>query len=226
MRHLIALLIAAVSLATGHVSTGSGQVGSPRPVYAPGGTHMMPLGDSITAGFRSSTGGGYEQSLLPLLPAGWVTVGSQVNGGIPDEGHSGYTMAQVRDGFAAWYAANPAQWILLDVGSNDAKLGATFSNMITLYGNLLDAVHAAAPSARVVVAQLTISTGLTAAQQTAEQRFNTGLPQLAASKGAWVRVADMRGVELSSDGLHPDDAGYATMAQRWWSVLGPWIAVA
>lgn len=228
MRHLLAVLVSLLAAlpGSGHVVApvpSAGVVTAPRPVFAPGGTHIMPLGDSITAGFRSSSGAGYEGPLLPLLPAGWVTVGSQSNGGIPDEGHSQYTIAQVRDGFSTWFATNPAQWILLDAGTNDAKSSATYSVMLTLYENLLAVIHQVAPSARVVVAQVTISTGLTAAQQQAEAQFDYGLLPLAAREGAWVRVVDMRGVELSPDGLHPDDAGYQAMAARWWSVLGPWI---
>ena len=62
---------------------------------------LMPLGDSITAGYLSSTGNGYRGPLSTLLAGQVATldlVGSQIGGTMLDpdhEGHSHYEIAQI-----------------------------------------------------------------------------------------------------------------------------------
>lgn len=64
------------------------------------------------------------------------------------------------------------------------------------------------------------------------RRFNAALPALVAARaaaGKHVVLVDMYGAftkdpsfktKLLANGLHPTDAGYAAMAQVWWTAIG------
>jgi lysophospholipase L1-like esterase len=117
-------------------------------------------------------------------------------------------------------AGLPVSVALVDAGTNDAGQDRTASQMTTDMGALLDRILAASPTVKVLVAQITISTGFTPAQQQAESSFDDSLPALAQARGPRVAVVDMRGVPLGSDGVHPDDVGAQDMAGRWYAALG------
>jgi len=127
-----------------------------------------------------------------------------------------------------WIAqVTPApQVVLVDAGTNDDEQNRSGAQMLASMSRLLDNTLAVDPNVKVVVAQITITTYNTADQQVQEQIYDDGLPALAVAKGPRVRVVDMRGVELSPvpcaggpEGVHPDDAGYSTMATRWHDTL-------
>ena len=113
-----------------HRCVAAGGADSQRRVTSPP-LRIMPLGDSNTDGF--AVPGGYRIDLEDDLSAAGYTVefvGSLSNGptDLADrdhEGHVGFTIEAIRDGFGAWYAASPADVILLMAGTNDVKLGAT-----------------------------------------------------------------------------------------------------
>lgn len=101
---------------------------------------VMPLGDSITAGRISlaegppeSLRGGYRKPLQDRLVASGFKfdfVGSMIHGyDLPDfdynhEGHGGYTAAEIAvglnpgEGVYNWLTANPADFVLLHIGTN------------------------------------------------------------------------------------------------------------
>lgn len=195
-----------------------------------GGTRLavMPLGDSITYGYSSASGSGYRSFLATLLNgrtpmgAGWLFEGS-LDSGPPwwsHDGHGGWRIDTL-DQNLGMYPTMPnggvgINLVLLDAGSNDAGQGYTGATMLSRMSSLLDHLLALDPQARIEVAQLTIN-GQNAGAIQAEQDFNAGLPALVTGKGPTVVVVDMTGVHLSSDGVHPDDAGYSTMASRWFA---------
>jgi lysophospholipase L1-like esterase len=115
-------------------------------------------------------------------------------------------------------AAPGGRVVLVDLGTNDARLGHSAARMLTDLRALLDKLLAV-PQVRVVVAQVTITAGQAPAGQRAEQDYDDGIPPLAAAYGSRASTVDMRGVHLSADRVHPDDAGYRTMAQRWFGAL-------
>ncbi len=208
---------------------------TPPPRPQPGIGQIMPLGDSITVGSCSTSGDGYRDRLdAKLRAAGYplTSVGSQVSAsGMRHEGHGGWTIDQVTAGVQGGWLATPPEWVLLDAGTNDDGQGRTAAQMLASMSTLLDKILAAGPTVKVIVAQLTITTYNTAAQQQAEQDYDNGLPALAAAKGWRVRTVDMRGVELAAastctpGGVHPDDAGYEQMANRWYAAIQAWRAV-
>jgi lysophospholipase L1-like esterase len=232
-RHAAAAAILAAALVVPLGGPGS----PPRLVPSPTGDAgvAMPLGDSITAGTGSSDGSGYRQVLQTCLAGAGhptVLVGSQHSGTMLDnyhEGHSGWTIAQLQAQAAGWLAAPPPTghtpgWVLLDAGTNDALGGASSTQMLTAMGQLLDTVLAATSTTRVLVAQITPSTGGSATAQQAELDFDTGLPALAAARSPRVRVVDQTVTHLSPDGIHPDDTGYAAMGARWCVAMTTWGA--
>ncbi len=208
---------------------------TPPPIHLPGANHLMPLGDSITVGACSTSGDGYRDRLDAQLRAADyppVWVGTQVSAsGMRHEGHGGWTIDQLAAGVQGGWLASPPEWVLLDAGTNDGGQNRTAAQMLASMSTLLDRILAAGVGVKVIVAQITITTYNTAAQQQAEQDYDNGLPALATSKGWRVRTVDMRGVELAPastctpGGVYPDDAGYQQMADRWYAAVQHWRGV-
>ncbi|MBA3936439.1 MAG: chitobiase/beta-hexosaminidase C-terminal domain-containing protein [Planctomycetes bacterium] len=131
---------------------------------------IMPLGDSITAGYGADVGGYREQLKNRLSSAGYnaVFVGSQStfnpasDPGLAHEGHSGWRIPQITSivtgsldavGTSASQiitTANP-DVVMLMIGTND-MLGSNGMGIDpNLYRPLLDAIYAQKPTVRVIV---------------------------------------------------------------------------
>jgi lysophospholipase L1-like esterase len=238
MRRLFACAAAAAALLLGLALPAPAAAWHPGPL--PSATHVdaqwriMPLGDSITAGSMSSTGDGYRADLAAQLAAvptlWWSYVGSLVSGtaGYHHEGHSGWTISQLAAHVPGWLTAPapqglPATIVLWDAGTNDARNGRSGANILADTSAVLDSILAWSPTVRIVVAALTLTLADPAAAA-AELDFDTGLPALLTAKGWRVSLANMTGVHLSGDGIHPDDPGYLDMAGRWDAALAPWLS--
>ena len=194
---------------------------------------ILPLGDSITAGYRSSTGNGYRGPLAAALNGQVATVdfvGTQLDGSMPDpdnEGHFGYQidrLAALTD--IALYRYRP-NVVLLDAGINDLGNNNDVSNAPARLGSLIDQVLEAEPEASVLVAQLVVNSN--AATESAVVGFNNQLAlvvQERASIGKHVVLVDMSALTTAdlSDGLHPNDNGYQLMANAWDASLQQIIA--
>ncbi len=194
---------------------------------------IMPLGDSITAGYDSSTGNGYRGPLAAVL-AGQVgtfdLVGSQIDGNMADpdnEGHFGIeisALAALTTGDLNTYKPN---LVLLDVGINDLGNNDDVADAPTRLASLIDQVLAAEPDATVLVAQLVVN-----GDPTIESRavtFNDALPaivQTRASAGKHVYLVNMSALTTADlDGtLHPNDTGYQLMANAWDAAIQQVIA--
>jgi lysophospholipase L1-like esterase len=223
----------------GNTGTGSG---SPCP---PRGTpcRIMPLGDSITFGYGSTTGGGYRVELFSqALAAGKsiTFVGSSTSG--PDtvsgaafpkenEGHSGYSIddssqtkgiSPLVDSAIATYKPNI---ILLMIGTNDMHYSIDLANAPTRLGQLLDQITTDAPKALLVVAKIIPAHG---AQNTPTIAYNAAIPdvvQKRVAQGKQIVLVDMYdalkvwSTALYKDSEHPNDTGYAMMAQTWYPAI-------
>ncbi len=206
---------------------------------------IMPLGDSITWGYGSTTGGGYRVGVFSqALMAGksLTFVGSQKSGpalvdGKPfpqgNEGHSGYSIddssktsgisGALTDDAIATYRPNI---ILLMIGTNDMHYSIDLPNAPARLGKLLDEIASDAPSALLVVATIIPANG---AQNTATQTYNDAIPgvvQARAAEGKHVILVDMYAAlkswstSIYKDSEHPNDAGYTLMANAWYSAIG------
>jgi lysophospholipase L1-like esterase len=205
--------------------------------YAPCPTNgspctILPLGDSITRGFRSSDDGGYRSQLFKLIVAAKQKItftGSLTNGptqvsGQPfprmHEGHSGWTISQLSPLIPSPALDGKPNIILLHIGTND--IGSRDpAGMATHLEALLDKIAQNGPNALIVVAQITAAF----TDNDIRDAYNAKIPgivQSHAAKGQHIIGVDMNKIpmtDLSSDGVHPNDQGYVYMAGIWYAAL-------
>ncbi|MFC5145829.1 FG-GAP-like repeat-containing protein [Streptomyces aureoversilis] len=182
---------------------------------------VMPLGDSITHGARSSNEAGYRADLWNQLAphAGKLDfVGSERHGTLPDgdhEGHWGWRISGLTANIDQWLPAAAPNVVLLHIGTNDLHDDYRPDTAPRRLGELMDKITEQAPGMTVLVSSLVPSTDARAQKHI--ERFNAALPQLVAerqSKGRHVGYVDMGAVTTNdlADDLHPKDSGYAKMA--------------
>lgn len=198
--------------------------GAPSPVrpaqpVTVGPMRIMPLGDSITEGFRSSDGTGYRGPLDRQLTRPHVFVGSLTDArGMHHEGHGGWTLDQLAAQAQAWTAAAKPGVVLIQGGTNDIRAGDNGSTALADLTRLVAAVRAAAPNAWCLIATIPDLPAETAAKRQTIRDFNLSFYQLGC------RVVDVGGVltaaDYNADKIHPNDGGYAKMAKAWAAVLG------
>jgi len=202
--------------------------GLPSPTPCPvGPVRIMPLGASFTQGYGSTDTNGYRRRLyLSLLRDGYSVdfVGSQQDGladfDYQHEGHPGW-MAEggTGGGVAAnvynWLNANPADVVLLHVGTNDISTGEQSPLEIA---HILDEIDRYDPNVTVVLAL--IINRKTYSPETAQ--FNLDVQAMAEGRiaqGDKIVIVDqehaLNYVDDMYDNLHPNDAGYTKVAAVW-----------
>jgi lysophospholipase L1-like esterase len=236
---------AAVAGSAGVAGSGGSAGGEPVQWPCPQGAPcvIMPLGDSITYGYGSTTGGGYRVPLLTQALAdrhsitfvGSVSSGPATVSGQPfpkgNEGHSGYSIddssstkgiSPLVDHALATYKPNI---VLLMIGTNDMHYTLDLPNAPTRLGKLLDQITTDSPNALVVVAKIVPANG---AQDTPTQAYNAAIPavvQARTAQGKHLVLVDMYAAlghwstTLFKDSEHPNDAGYSLMANTWYSAI-------
>lgn len=188
------------------------------------GLRLMPLGDSITDGYRSTTGNGYRGPLSDaLIKQGNVLdfVGGQRSGVMSDpdnEGHSGYRIDQIAAFINEKLALYQPNVILLDIGTNDMGQNYQVSTAPARLASLIDQIIAADPTATLLVGQLICNS--TPSVQTSINSYNSQLPgivQARAKAGKHISLVSMSALTTADlkDGLHPNDGGYQKMADAW-----------
>jgi lysophospholipase L1-like esterase len=203
---------------------------------------ILPFGDSITRGAKSSNEGGYRSPLYALILAGKqkaVFTGSQSHGPSQvsgqtfprsHEGHAGWTIDPGFNMISSSYSGisklvpSPAldgnpNIILLMIGTNDLFARET-ANMAVRLEALLDKIVLNAPNALIVLAQLT-PLGHNDPNLTAYNAKIPGMVQARAAKGQHIIGVDMSKLPVTdlSDGTHPNDRGYAYMADVWYAAI-------
>lgn len=198
---------------------------------------ILPLGDSITAGAGSTDESGYRGPLFQRARRAGQAItylGSQADGppsldAVPfpraHEGHPGARIAQL-----SGRAASGAHIVLLMAGTNDMTDTDTVSGAPARLASLIDGILAAAPNALLVVAQI-VPTRLDA-RNTLVETFKAALPEIVrtrAAAGKHIVLVDMyrafaanpayKTARLADD-LHPNDAGFAAMADVWYQAVG------
>ncbi|MCJ7655829.1 MAG: GDSL-type esterase/lipase family protein, partial [Dehalococcoidia bacterium] len=197
---------------------------------------IMPLGDSITRGYRSTYNWGYRKPLYDKLTAAGYNfdfVGSLAAGSFPDPNHEGH------DGWHAdttgpndilgqlynWLTVNPADIVLLHIGTNDITYSGQNAEEVN---DILDEIDRFSEDITVVLA-------LIIDRQThspATTQFNIDVNNMAQSRiaaGDDIIIVDMEHALTYPDDLydtvHPNDSGYAKMADVWFDALDSILAI-
>ena len=204
---------------------------------------IMPLGDSITEGISgSSNDTGYRRTLYrQLTSAGFDVdfVGSCAHGTVTDfdrdhEGHGGWRANQIRDYIPTWLNDNPADIILLHIGTNDiwhdeqapSEIAAEINDIL----NNIDTFETENNThITVVLAQIINRSPDSPAQALADTAsLNTEIANLCTSRAANgddLVLIDMYNTLTYPDDLadsaHPNDYGYMKMANKWFDCLEP-----
>ncbi|KAF9884548.1 hypothetical protein FE257_001493 [Aspergillus nanangensis] len=183
---------------------------------------ILPLGDSITMGYKSSDGNGYREDLEKRLIHNSVDfIGTQHSGDMKDnahEGHSGALIDAIADHARDILPKRP-NVVLLMAGSNDCNRRKDVDHMPDRLGDLIDEITDACPDAAVIVAQLTPIEN--DESEAAVKKLNSAIPGLVsdrAKKGKKVLTVNMSATVTTNDlkdGLHPNDHGYNLMSEVW-----------
>jgi lysophospholipase L1-like esterase len=195
----------------------------------------LPLGDSITFGIGSTGLNGYREDLQKKLTAAGAKVeyvGPTKSGNTRHAGYLGYTINQISTKTDQALALKPNVVCLMS-GTNDHLWGSTAGadpkTASTRVAALIDKIVKGAPDAVVLVATLppfSLDHGkYTKYKQFAfpPDAFNKQLPSVA--KAARDQGGKVAAVNMSlttkdlSDGVHPNDAGYAKMATAWFNAI-------
>ncbi|WP_051733397.1 GDSL-type esterase/lipase family protein [Kitasatospora phosalacinea] len=240
MKRLTALAAICLLVATGTATTSAAAhaaISSATVSSTPHIVRVMPLGDSITWGVGSATGGSYRQPLAELTGQqssySIDFVGSMHNGPTADsenEGHSGYTIDQVRASVDRWLAMARPDVVLLHVGANDLDHGNR-SGAADRTTELINQIFADRPGITVILQGLVPTSPGLNDQLTADQiaQYNNQLRQLAPieqQQGKHFSFVDAPALvpfnapsPEMADGLHPNDLGYARIARTFSTAL-------
>ena len=212
---------------------------------------ILPVGDSITYGYDSTTGGGYRLRLLHDIWAakhdatfvGDSSSGPDTLDGKPfpkrNEGFSGYTIDDApmlnRSGISPLVPAALAKYephiVTLMIGTNDVGTNDDLANAPTRLGKLIDTITSTSPNALLVVAQITPIADDTSNARV--QTYNAAIPALLKSRisaGKHIILVDMYAAftahaawrtDYMNGSLHPNDTGYDLMGDTWFQALAP-----
>jgi autotransporter-associated beta strand protein len=194
---------------------------------------ILPLGDSITAGWGGDANqGGYRNPLYLSLTATGYNVNfvgtSNENSGTMvqpwHEGHSGWHISGIASNIAAWLASvdNP-DVVLMHIGTNDFGSGDNITTAIDRLDGLITQIATLRPYAHIIVTNL----------MERDEPYNTQIQTLfnpyvqarvnaQAALGRRVTFLDMRSVMPLADtvdSLHPNQTGYNLMANAWLSAI-------
>jgi len=202
-------------------------------------TRIMPLGDSITRGwYGSAYDWGYRKPLYVLLinnDYSFDFVGRKLDGNFQDpnhEGRDGWHADELLNGRASapaegkladWLITDQPDVILLHIGTNDIRFGDQNANEVSSILDVIDAYEVNNNKHVTVVLALIINQ---APPISATTVFNNSVNAMALSRianGDDIIIVNMEtALNYSTDMadyLHPNDAGYAKMAQVWYNAL-------
>ncbi len=201
---------------------------------------ILPLGDSITVGLKTDSGGanangGYRVELFTRAVQAnqnITFVGTQSPNGpatvagkpfpTAHEGISGQRIQEIQGRVANAATKTKPHIVLVMAGTNDLYSPLGSGTMLDRLGKLLDAVITDLPDALVVVSTLT---PLTMGYKNEIKAYNAAIPGLAqtrAAAGKHIETVDFGTVTegmLSQDGVHPSDAGYKAMGDIWYEAI-------
>jgi len=194
---------------------------------------IMPLGNSITKGTAGSDLDiGYRRMLyMDLIDAGYDVdfVGTQIHGLIEDfdrdhEGHGGWEADEIRDNIYTWLVTNPADYVLLHIGTNDISHNHIDVNEVNqLLDNIDQFESDFGNPIKVLLARIIHRTdGLNPKTII----FNDSVEALALERilnGDDILIVDMDTAltypDDLNDAVHPNQVGYDKMAKTWYNHL-------
>jgi lysophospholipase L1-like esterase len=210
---------------------------------------IMPLGDSITAGFSDGDStqefitGGYRGPLRQMLIEaryGVDFVGSK-NDGAPredpqHEGHSGMTAALIAERIFKFLDDHPAEIVMLHIGTNNIIVGNPVSQIIKEITQILDQIDRyeafSHTTITVVLAKIVNRFDNRGAPGLITAKLNESIGEMANARiaaGDSLLVADFEHAlsypaDISSCNppsvcVHPNATGYAKMAKVWFDAL-------
>lgn len=206
-----------------------------------GERRIMPFGDSITAGVTHYTGSTGDQPMIPsrlgyrkllndsLQSAGFAIdfVGSEYAGqaaGLEDnehQGHPGFTTTQLADNVFDWLTANPADVMLIHVGTNDLSTDAQPVELLLqqiqnwqILNHPVDVIVSTIVDHHADANWVDVVEDYNADLLS---RLSTNWPEVTVvdQYTALDNVADMSPLSVDSVGLHPNLSGYSKMADTW-----------
>jgi len=214
-------------------------------------TRIMPLGDSITqgsSGDSTPTGQqvGYRQKLdLDLYDlgrdgdtdylidmVGSLAAGTDFAFDWDHEGHSGALADQIGNNVSDYLTDNPADVILLHIGTNDIAAGQTADDISDEVNSILNAVYTASPKVVVLLAEII---GRTDSSTWNDETIalNNLLIDLVDGRNSTnpdeqLILVDQYGAlsypdDIEGDGIHPTAIGYQKMATVWYDALVPFL---
>ncbi|MFI5732735.1 SGNH/GDSL hydrolase family protein [Kribbella sp. NPDC051587] len=198
-------------------------------VPSAGGVRVMPLGDSITYG-NPESGVSYRTSLWQHYQDHEPRVdfvGSVHWGNLPDrdsEGHPGMRIDELRSWIDYWLLLNRPRYVLLHIGTNDVVQATDLPNAPARLQDLVERITQKVPGVTVLVASIVPSPD--AGLNERVNAYNAAIPGVVAAvhaTGADVRFVDLNArmslSDISSDKLHPTDAGFLKMGDIWYDAL-------
>ncbi len=203
----------------------------------------MPLGDSITMG-RHGEPAGYRDDLSMLLlndGADFIMVGSLNDGSgfYPfHEGHSGWLAGEIDDYVDHWLALNPADIVLLHIGTNDISDNVPLTMTIQDIDNILDKIFSKNSQTKILLCSLIPRWEYWIDRPLRTDQLNAKIYALYTEKltlGYNIYFVDQAEAfyanekwqqEYMDDYVHPNDTGYHIMAETFHNVLLPLLAPA
>jgi hypothetical protein len=205
----------------------------------PNTVRIMPLGDSITRGWLGSAySWGYRKPLYDSLTGGGYDfdfVGSKADGSFPDpnhEGRDGWKADEILYGrpsvpaegkLADWLNTDQPDVVLLHIGTNDITWGDENAGEVSDILDVIDAYEVANNKDVTVILALIINRN---PYNYATTQFNGDVNNMALNRianGDDIIIVDMESALNYStdmyDNVHPNDNGYAKMANVWRSAL-------
>jgi len=201
-------------------------------------TRIMPLGDSITWDFyfgedrTDAERSGYRNYLwykLANIEYEADFVGSRSTGEAiepyfdgDNEGHTGWTSYEIAENVYHFLEMNPADIILLHIGTND------FDSSPAGVEHILDEIDRFEGDNNLHITVILARVIMLPSNASQITQFNNNVEAMAQTRienGDDIQVVDMEnsaGLDYQKDlidGVHPNDCGYEKMANIWFSAL-------
>ncbi|TQB75869.1 hypothetical protein MPDQ_001470 [Monascus purpureus] len=197
---------------------------------------ILPVGASITVGYRSNENGGdgngYRLQLFKDLSHDYhvIFAGTRSQGTMKDgyfAAWTGRTIEEIEKLVPPSLQQRP-NIILIHAGTNDmssnpkiAQQGNTPNGAVERLGNLIDECVAACPDATVLVAQIIHTCRKDGSEQRIEE-FNSLIPGVVGKRvaaGHHVMAVNLQSFPLDQlhqdDCIHPTNKGYKTLGSMW-----------